>query len=264
MKKVSLFLAVLLVLTCCLLASCGGEGDDASSAETSSAATSSEKASSEDKTSSAAASSEESSVEEPSSEPEESSEPEPSESETSSEEPSTGYDGPIEENPDGANLALNKSYTGANPSTHDSVKQYNANLTDGKAKDSLSYDGEWFAYYYNKDAVGDVVNAPDRVGTLVIDLEKVYAVSDVKINTYLGNTGDGILPPSSIAVEYSTDGTNYSKLGEQSFEAPDATLKDKTVKWVEFKADKAVAAQYIRVTFAVPGTFAFINEVEVH
>lgn len=264
MKKVSLLLAVLLVLTCGLLAACGGD-EETSSTETSSASTSSTAASSEATSSEASSAVEESSVadessvEETSSVQEESSEPE-----ESSEEPSAGYDGPVEENPNGENLALNKSYTGANPSTHADVSKYNAKLTDGNAKDALSYDGEWFAFYYNKDAVGDVVNAPDQVGTIVLDLEKVYAISDVKINAYLGNIGDGILPPKSIKVEYSADGTNYSSMGEQSFEKPDDAAKDKTVKWVEFNADEAAAAQYIRITVTMQGTFVFINEIEVH
>lgn len=266
MKKVSLLLAVLLVLTCCLLAACGGD-EDTSSTETSSAnvsadASSTEETSSESPSASEESSVAESSVEETPSEPEESSVSD----ETSEEEPPAGYDGDVTENTDGANLALNKTYTGADASTHDGVKQYNAKLTDGAALESISYsEGDWFAYYYNPDAAGDQVNAPNKVGSFVLDLEQVYAISSVKINTYLGNTGDGILPPKSIKVEYSADGSSYSTLAEQSFPTADPENKTEAiVEFLEFKGDAKVPAQYIRVTIELQGIFAFINEVEVY
>lgn len=258
MKKVSLLLAVLLVLTCCLLAACGGD-EDTPSTETSSTATSSEATSSEETTSEAASSvaEESSDDEEPSTQPEDSSEP----VEESSEEPSTSYDGEVIENARGDNLALNKSYTGADPSTRDGVKHYNAKLTDGVALDTISYnEGDWFAFYYNADATGTDINAPDQVGTFVIDLENVYEVSLVKINTFVGNAS-GILPPKSIKVECSADGTNYSTLEEKSFDKPD---EGSVIEFLAFSGETWLPAQYIRVTVELQGIFAFINEVEVY
>lgn len=281
MKKVSLLLAVLLVLTCCLLASCGGDGNDTSSASGASSGADSSAASSNDESSaastsepasSAAESSEQSSVEpdvsDETSSVEESSEETSSEEESSaaesSEETSSGNDTPATENPSGENLALNKPYTGGDPSTHELVSKYNAKLTDGNAKDEISYDGEWFAFYFNADATGaGNINAPDRVGTVVIDLGQSYSVSSVRVNAFLGNAS-GIVAPSSIKVEVSADGSSYTQLGStKTFEKP--AENDSTVDWVVIDGS-AVAGQYVRVTVAMDAyaPFAFINEIEVY
>ena len=274
MKKVSLLLAVLLALSCCLLmlAACGEEetpADESSSAAPSSepSSTPSAESSEEETTSEPEETSEPETSEPEASEPEasepEASEPETSEPETSEPEPSGGYDGDVLENTDGANLALNKSYTGANPSAHPDVAKYNANLTDGNAKDAISYDGEWFAFYMNVDATGEgYVNAPDRVGTVVIDLEKVYGVSKVQINAFLGNAS-GIVAPASVKVEVSTDGKSYTQLGSIDINKPEEN--DTTVDWIVIEGS-AVAAQYVRVTVTMDAyaPFAFLNEIEVY
>lgn len=263
MKKISILLALVLALSCCLftLAACGDSEEASSPADTSSAETSSAATSSEKEESSVAASSEEAESSEPeeSSVPEETSEPD----ETSEEEPSAGYDGDVIENKDGKNLALGKSYTGADASTHPDVAKYCANLTDGeKATDLATDEGVWFAYYYSDAADADKVNAPGQVGTFVLDLEAVYAVSSVKINAFIGNNW-GILPPKSIKVEYSADGSSYSTLGTKSFTTPEENNVT-IVELVEFAGDAPVAAQYIRVTVELQGIFAFFNEIEVY
>lgn len=266
MKKVSLLLAVLLVLTCCLLAACGGgEEESAASEDVSSATETSSEAAVSDETSSEAESADESTVVDESSVVEESSEPDESSvvDESSEEEPPAGYDGDVIENTDGANLALNKSYTGAAPSAHPDVAKYNANLTDGKANDTISYDGEWFAFYMNADATGEgYVNAPDRVGVVVIDLENVYNVSKVQINAFLGNAS-GIVAPASLKVEVSADGTSYTQLGSIDISKPEEN--DVTVDWVVIEGG-AVAGQYVRVTVTMDAyaPFAFLNEIEVY
>lgn len=167
------------------------------------------------------------------------------------------------------NVAEGKSYTGAEPSTNASNTRYNANLTDGKATNSLSglVEGDWFAFYCNDGAEG--INAPDKVGTFVIDLEEVYAVSSVNINTFMGNMW-GIIPPESIKVEYSEDGTNYSVLEEKAFTTPTKEKDDEgndkdldKVENVEFKGAEKVNARYIKVTVKLAGVFAFLNEVQV-
>lgn len=158
----------------------------------------------------------------------------------------------------GTNLALNKKYTGAEPSP---VAGYTANLTDGNAAAALSYDDNWFAFYYNADATDDKINAPDGVGTVVIDLEELYAVESVRVNTYQGDTGDGILPPKSMKVEISADGETYTQLGDTKAltAEKDATLVD----WVEFKAD-AVSGRYVKLTVELNSIWAFLNEIEVY
>lgn len=167
------------------------------------------------------------------------------------------------------NVAEGKPYTGAEPSTNSNNTRYNAKLTDGAAKDSLSdlVEGDWFAFYCNEGAEG--INAPDKIGTFVVDLEEVYTVSSVKLNTFVGNMW-GIVPPESVKVEYSEDGETYSLLAEKAFTTPekekDADGKEieiDKVEFVEFKGTEAVNARYIKVTVKLAGIFAFINEVQV-
>lgn len=171
------------------------------------------------------------------------------------------------------NVAEGKKYTGAEPSTHPNNVRFNAKLTDGVAKDSLSdlVEGDWFTFYYNElDGVPvDGVNAPDRVGTFVVDLEEVYSVSSVKLNTFLGNMW-GILAPKSITVEYSEDGKTYTVLEEKSFTAPEVEtdangnkIEIDKVEFVEFKGAEEVNARYIKVTVQLNGIFAFLNEIQV-
>ena len=160
------------------------------------------------------------------------------------------------------NVAEGKTYTGAEPSTHPSNARYNAKLTDGVAKDSLSdlAEGDWFAFYFNEGAEG--INAPDKVGTFVVDLEEVFSVSSVKINTFVGKMW-GIVPPESIAVEYSEDGETYTMLEEKAFTAPEGEGDIDKVEFVEFKGAEEVNARYIKVTVKLAGIFAFLNEIQV-
>ena len=164
------------------------------------------------------------------------------------------------------NVAEGKPYTGAEPSTNDNNTRYNAKLTDGNAKDSLSdlVEGDWFAFYYNEKDGEPVegVNAPDRVGTFVVDLEEVYAVSSVKLNTFVGKMW-GIKPPESITVEYSEDGKTYTVLEEKTFTEPEGDGEIDKVELVEFKGAEEVNARYIKVTVKLNGIFAFLNEVQV-
>lgn len=165
----------------------------------------------------------------------------------------------------GDNLAKGKSYTGADPSKHPSNANYTAKLTDGVALDKLSFEaGNWFDFYYSKDAVGEGYNnAPDGIGVLVIDLGDTYPVDTVKVNTFLGNSS-GILPPKSMKVEYSTDGENFDALCDaKTFEKPEGDPPIDKVENVEFKSASSVNARYIQVTVELGAVHAFINEVEV-
>ena len=272
MKKIAILLALALALSCCLLllAACGDSEEASSPADTSSAATSSEgtssaATSSEKEESSSAVSSEEatSSEEEPSSEdPEESGESEP---ETSEEEPATG--GTVESTeltgtPSGDNLALGATVSGADVNTI--ASQYNAALTDGKAADAISYDGEWFAYWYNtQDAdVDSKSNCPGGVAKPTVDLGEVTAIKAARINVFLGNIS-GIQSPTKFVFEYSEDGQNWTEFGSATY--PVLTVEDSTVGWVGFEMSKAVDARYVRVSMTVSGAcWTFINEIEVY
>lgn len=255
MRKLSWILALVVLLTSCVcvLASCGGDDKNSSSApsKTSSTEGSSSAAS---VSSDAAASSEEGSSSADSSSEETS-------SEESGTEPTGGVEGKIgvEAPAGGTNLALNCSYTGGDPATHPDVTRYSAKLTDGVAAAELAYDDTWFAYWKHANAEYDsMTNAPDGVGTLVIDLGEVKSVSMVRINTFLGNLS-GILSPSGISVALSEDGENFTAMGSIELTASEGS----EVAWVGFEA-AAANARYVRVSIQLAGTFAFLNEVEVY
>ena len=175
----------------------------------------------------------------------------------------------------GDNLALGKTYTGAEASTKEDVKKYCANLTDGNAATKMSTTvGDWFAFYYQEQdgKPVDGVNAPNRVGTFTIDLGAVSAVGSVKINTFTGNMW-GIVPPKSVKVEYSTDNADFSTLEEKTFTIPakekgeDGKDKDlEKIENIEYAGQNgSVNARYIKVTVTLQdnAVFAFLNEVEV-
>lgn len=175
----------------------------------------------------------------------------------------------------GDNLALGKTYTGAEASTKEDFKKYCANLTDGTAVTKMSTTvGDWFAFYYQEQdgKPVDGINAPSRVGTFTIDLGAVSAVGSVKINTFTGNMW-GVVPPKSIKVEYSTDNTDFSTLDEKTFTIPakekgeDGKDKDlEKIENIEFAGQNgSVSARYIKVTVTLQdyAVFAFLNEVEV-
>ncbi|MBR4278897.1 MAG: prolyl oligopeptidase family serine peptidase, partial [Clostridia bacterium] len=101
------------------------------------------------------------------------------------------------------NVALNKNYDAIELDT-----TYTAKLTDGASAAKLSYDNNWFVFKNNADAVqpmGGGNNAPDRVGTVVIDLEKNYELSEVSLKL-VHNDQAGINIPARVTVYRSDDG----------------------------------------------------------
>ena len=256
MKKIAFALALLIALTACLfaLASCGEETPAASSEEP--AASSEEPASSSSEVSFSINPSEpEASSEEPAA----TSSEEPAEA--SSEEPAPiGEASTDVSNLTGTNLAKGCKYTGAD--IMDCCGKYTASLTDGVVPEKLEYESTWYGYWYNaKDsAVEEKTNAPEGVGTIVLDLGAVKDVKAVRLLTMLGNTS-GITAPSGISFEVSEDGTNYTSIGMQNF-LPEEGSK---VEWVGYQLAEAVKAQYVRVCVYVEGTcWTFISELEVY
>ncbi len=156
------------------------------------------------------------------------------------------------------NIALGKSYTGAEPSSN--AAAYAAKLTDGLAADELSYDENWFTFYYNADAEPGTITAPNGVGTMIIDLETLSTIQNVRVNAYVGPATSGIQVPKSVKAEYSVDGKTYTQIGDAI--TPVADESDQ-VKWLEFKSGSPVLARYVKVIFELNGIFAFFNEVEV-
>lgn len=151
------------------------------------------------------------------------------------------------------NVALGKDYTigyGENHAT------YTTSLTDGAASPGLSYGpDEWFGFWSK--------NTQNDVGTVTIDLGDDYVIDYVSVHTYFGNTGDGVVTPASMKVEISSDGTNYTALGEVSYDKP-AQASGFTTEWVNFAGEASVTCRYVKLTVVKQGAFAFLNEIGVY
>lgn len=271
MKKITLLLALVLALSCCLLmlASCSEDGNDTSSAagtSSTAAASSEEAASSKEASSTAAASSEEAtSSEEPeesSEEPEESSEPE-----TSEEEPAAGGTAESTEGvePSGRNLAEGKTLTGAD-AVDASIGNYPGNLTDGVCLaegETFAISTDWLGYYYNADAIDieSKTNAPGGVAQPTLNFGETTEIKAARIHVFLGNFA-GIVAPEEITFEYSEDGVNWVSFGTKTFSQAEAN--DTTVEWVGFTLTEPVSVQYVRVSLKRGGTWTFVDEFEVY
>ena len=157
--------------------------------------------------------------------------------------------------PNNTNLALDKTYTiSGNGKPY---SKYIASLTDGEMATTVSYDHRWFTLYYHASYPADV-NAPNRVGHITIDLEQIHSITEVKIHSIDLKGDSGINKANWMKVYLSNDGTNFG-------EAIDVTMPE-TEKNVGFYATAAVnqSARYVRVEISLNGTFAFLNEIEVH
>jgi len=157
-----------------------------------------------------------------------------------------------EETIGGTNVALDKPYTGGDVVAATST--YSANLTDGKASEYGAYDSSWFSFWYYEDATS--TNAPDGIGTIVIDLlEVVDKITDVRVNVWNCNAS-GIATAKSITAYISKDDVSYTKLGK--LDIPDGDDPD----WATLNVNNA-SARYVRIVVETRGTFTFLNEIEV-
>ena len=236
MKKLSLVLALVLVLTCGILAACGDETETSSTpaTESSVAATESSEAATE------------------SSEPEEVSEPE--EDTTPNVEPGDAI------TTEGTNVALNKSYTISGNGVGRDI--YTANLTDGQANNVMAYDGTWFAFYCN-GTDNSILNAPDKQGYVIIDLGAEKDINAIRIN-FANNTGAGISSPEKVTVSFSNDGTTFEKAGRMPLyiATKEDTANDNKVYWSELEVEGS--ARYVKIDITLIDTFVFLNEIEVY
>ena len=156
----------------------------------------------------------------------------------------------------GENVALNKTYeiSGCGERT-----TYYAKLTDGAAKAEVSYNhDEWFGFYCNgTDA--SIINAPDKLGYVIIDLGEAYDIYGVSVN-FVDLAGDsGIYAPTAVNAYLSADGTTWG-------EAVALTIPSDRTKGESYAVAGEVSgnARYVKVDVALGGTFAFLNEIEVY
>ena len=132
--------------------------------------------------------------------------------------------------------------------------QYTADLFDGVAASTLSYDNNWFAFYQNSTEDDNMTN---HVGSVTIDLGKTdTGIGAFRANIFTGSAS-GILAPKAVKVYTSVDEVSWLAIGEMSYDA------ESTVQWAELILDEEIDARYIRIDFEANGVFAFVNEIEV-
>ncbi len=252
MKKLSLLLALLLVVSCFVLASCGEEEESSVTETSSTAATSSEAASvveSSEAESSEAESSEEESSEEESSEPE------------------------YVKNPDalsteGNNVAAGKTYTrsqlfrqgsaDANYGWDENANiayddEGNVTLTDGviSAADAAYSDASWMGFH---------ASCPDYTTNggyayVIVDLGESYELSELTLHVGTTFLGSGIGCPTSIEFLVSEDGETYYSAGVVN------PANDETVASIPVTLECDVTGRYVQVRMTTPG-WCFVNEFE--
>lgn len=248
MKKLSLLLALILVLTCGVLAACGDETETSSTAPESSEAKTESSALAEEASSEA--------------DVEASSETEDASSEAPDDDSSAPAQGEVPDELKGTNVALNKSYTGGDPaitSAGGAPCQYSANLTDGVAgTDGKAYDSTWFALWYNATSTLASNNAPDGIGTIVIDLgAKTDGINAVRVHVNNANTS-GICAAESIVAYVSDDNSSWTELG--ALVIPEGDDPD----WAALAVDNA-SGQYVKIVIDMgPDSWCFLNEIEVY
>lgn len=155
----------------------------------------------------------------------------------------------------GENLAKNRSYnvsvTNAPLVETAWGTNYSANLTDGLASNEFSFsEGTWFALCTSYNTVG-------QIGTVTIDLDKISIVKKLRLS--LANQLDsGVNPPTSIVAYGSTDGKNYTKIGNLP-----TYNTDGYGYWTELDV-KDVQLGSIKFEFTLNGAWAMLNEIEVY
>ncbi len=256
MKKLSLVLALVLVLTCAVLAACGGDEDTSSAATSSTAATSKE----ESKTESKAESKEEAVSSEA---PAESSEEAPAES---------SEEAPAEIT--GENIAPDATYTysqlykqgGADVEwgwddtaavTYDD--EGGVTLNDGLFASELGFDAatvpEWAGFH---------AKAPDYATTgyhwVTFDLGEAKDITGARVYVGTADLGGGIAAPNSIEVFVSADGNEWTSVG--SAIPANVTTEDGTgTECVEIAG--AGNGQYVQIRL-IGEAWCFVSEIEIY
>jgi predicted small lipoprotein YifL len=154
------------------------------------------------------------------------------------------------------NLALGKkvsvvsfsSFNSTNANDKQNSLPDNGILTDGKYSEYASWDRT------------DVFRFTQGDGRqVIIDLEKVSAVSEVK-GDLLQQSEWGIKPPSAIGVSVSVNGTDWQGVSTAEIKAENS----ESIMMIKFSADlkKVYRARYVRLQFLV-NPFAAFSEIEV-
>ena len=154
------------------------------------------------------------------------------------------------------NIALNKDVEGEGFGT------YTADLTDGKAIDTLTWDSQWFAFcteVINENGDSNGGNSPKGIGSVVVDLGAVYDLGAFKVNALYGQNIEqsGINSPAKISVYVSeTAKGDFTYVGDLTTSTKDGAA------WATLEA--SAKGQFVKVEVTIDGLFAFINEIAVY
>lgn len=154
------------------------------------------------------------------------------------------------------NIALGKTYT-LSHNAHSAYKDTDGKeLTDGALGSMNMYDSAW---------QGHQSEWPIR--TIILDLEKPYALEKIQMN-FLQSSSPGVIAPSRFCVYVSDDGQTWASLYSQKFSADEDAIY--TLGWDGSVEDPAactsaskVQARYIRVDAELNG-WLFIDELEAY
>lgn len=151
--------------------------------------------------------------------------------------------------PQGTLASSGKTYTVSGSGS--GFAPYNANLTDGKTVNALTYDGNWFGFI-----VGNDKNTVDGVGSVIIDLGEETDLSAVRVHICNGETA-GISAPAKITVSVSSDNSSFS----EPVQIP-VNRDTNGVYWTG--SDVSGKARYIKIDLTLSATFVFLDEIEVY
>ncbi|MBR0232125.1 MAG: discoidin domain-containing protein [Clostridia bacterium] len=241
MKKIALLLALLMILSVAVLASCGKKPEESKPEESTAESKPAETSKEESKP--AETSKEESKPAEESKPEEESSEDEPSEDVPSTAEPDVS----------GTNVALNKNYT----LSGDVASGYNAKLTDGKTYDSevtnATDPDDGLCYWWGFNST----NTVDGFAVVTIDLGEATNINTIRVHHGV-LSGWAVMPWKSFKFSVSTDGANFTAVAA----LPQGDTADGCY-WAE-AGFEAVEARYVKVELELNPAWGFINEIEVY
>ncbi len=171
---------------------------------------------------------------------------EPSKEEPSKEEPKPGTTT--------KNAAADKSYVVEGASA-DSYLDNGSKLTDGALPESASY---------SDPAIVGLISSSDFYKENGFSQVTIDLGAETKLTgfaAYISNLKDaGVAAASSVIYEYSVDGTNFTEIGEGSYDVDIATEAGVTAKNT---IDADVSARYVRVKFvAGEGVWMMVSEIE--
>lgn len=156
------------------------------------------------------------------------------------------------------NAAAGKSYV-VDGAHGESYLDNGSKLTDGVLPETASYTDSAIV---GLNAQTDFYTA-NGFAQVTIDLGAATKLNGFA--TYISNLGSaGVDAASSIIYEYSVDGTNFTELGEGTYDIDIATVKDVTAKNT-LTLDSEVSARYVRVKFVKSsGVWMMISEIEAY